>query len=613
MFKKWWFYVILAVVIVLIAVPLITIIRLNNSVYDLSFNYEEVKVEDLLTEIAKKNLYYDAEGKSLEIEVNQDIINSILKDQLAQMDLGLPAKLTIQGAAFKTADQRIYINAKYGKMISLPISALIHFEPDATGINIYADSINLGNKKAPKLVEKQIPLDMLKYSIKYADLGVPQIFTVEDIKFSTGNVKAVVQLDVDAIKALARDYRNQLETSINSLKATAGETVATFIDRALAEGLLSDQNVNKYVDQVLGNEELVNSAVLFALAPDLDKYAKGLETYQTAIMEWAAPLSTIRFGGTINETVDSVLYNQELQDMLTWFIPAATLNQYVDTADTYYTTVNDALNSLQFDGTIDGTVDTILYNQALQDALTLFIPAATLNEYVNTADMYYTAYKDASSSLTKLSNVISSGDIEGAVKQLINDRDLYNALTVVVDDSDVDYYRESIAGYYQMYADVTKSLTDALEKIPDEDINKYVNDVVKFANEVDNGKDYVASLIAGIDTNSIKSVVDFLDQDQGAVNELKKMVHPTYYHNFIAYVDNLDVIKQYLVDSVKAADISAVQEGANIINDINNDLMNVLDLLKDKKYEQAGSAMGQINFKQAEKFIEEQKEAAGIK
>jgi len=605
MFKKWWFYVILAVVIILIAVPLGTIISLNNSVYDLSFNYEEVKVEDLLTEIAKKNLYYDAANKTIEVEVNQDVVNSILKDQLAQLDLGLPAQFSIHGAAFKTADQRIYINAKYGS-INLPVSALVHIEPDATGINIYADSINLGEKKAPGLVTKQIPLDMLKYSIKYADLGVPQIFTVKEIKFSTGNIKAYVQLDVDAIKALARDYRNQLETSINTFKASAGETVATFIDRALAEGVLSDENVNKYVDQVLGNEELVNSAVLFALAPDLDKYAKSLETYQAAIVEWAAPLSTVRLDGTINETVDSILYNQELQDMLTWFIPAATLTQYVDTADTYYQTVNDALNSLQFDGTIEGTIDTILYNQALQDALTLFIPAATLNEYVNTADMYYTAYKDASSSLNKLGKVLGKGDIEGAVKQIINDKDLYSALTMVIPEDNVDYYLDSVAGYYQMYADITDSLTEALESIPDEDINKYVNDVVKYANQIDDGKAYVTSVIAGIDTNYIQALVTFLDQDQGAVNELKKMIHPTYYHNFMVYVDNLDIIKEYLIQSVKAADVSAVKEGAAIINDINDDLMNVLELLKEKKYEQAGAAMGQINFNDAQEFIEAQ-------
>jgi hypothetical protein len=602
MFKKWWFYVILAVVIILIAVPLGTIIRLNKSVYDLSFNYEEVKVDDLLTEIAKKSLYYDAETKTLEVEINQDLINSILKDQLAQLDLGLPEKFSIQAAAFKTADQRLYINAKYGS-INLPVSALVHIEPNETGINIYADSINLGDKKAPGYIANQIPVDQLRFSLNYADFGVPQIFTITDVKYGTGNVNAFIQLDVEAIKALARDYRNELETTINSFKLSAGEPIATFIDKALAEGLLSDTNVNKYVEQVLDNEELVNSAVYFAVSPDLDKYSKSLETYQKAISDWAAPLSTVKLDGTLEETVDSILYNQELQNMLAWFIPAATLTEYVDTADTYYTTVNTALKSLQFDGTLEGTLDTVLYNRALQDALTLFIPAATLNDYVNTADQYYSAYKSASNSLNRLSRILEKGDIEGAVQQIINDRELYGALSVVIPKDNIDSYIGSISEYYQLYADVTTALTDALESIPDEEINKFVNEAIKYAYDVDNGKSYLTTLIAGVDTQYIQDYVEYIDQNETV---LKSMIHPVYYDDFMAYVDSLDVLKQYLVDNIKSADVSAVKEGADIINEVNKDLMNVLDLLKSQKYDQAGAAIGKISFDKVEAFIEAQ-------
>ena len=50
--------------------------------------------------------------------------------------------------------------------------------------------------------------------------------------------------------------------------------------------------------------------------------------------------------------------------MLAWFIPAATLTEYVDTADTYYTTVNHCTQELEFDGTLEGTLDTVLYNRA---------------------------------------------------------------------------------------------------------------------------------------------------------------------------------------------------------------------------------------------------------
>ena len=136
---------------------------------------------------------------------------------IGTIGLGLPKNLTIQEVAFKTADQRIYINAKYGS-ISLPISAKIFIEPSDTGISISAGELNLGKKKAPKFVTKRVPIDQLTYAINYSDLGVPQVFTIKDIKYGTGNLNAFIELDVDAIKALAKDYVNEFEVEINSFK-----------------------------------------------------------------------------------------------------------------------------------------------------------------------------------------------------------------------------------------------------------------------------------------------------------------------------------------------------------------------------------------------------------
>lgn len=550
MLKKWWFYVIVAVVIIIIAVPLSTIIRLNNSVYDdLSFTY--VQLEDPLTEIAKKHLYYDAATKTAEIEINQDLINSLIKDQLEQLDLGLPKQLTIQEVAFKTADQRIYVNAKYGA-INLPISAKIFIEPSDTGISISAGEINLGKKKAPKFVTKRIPTDQLKYTVNYADLGVPQVFKVKEIKYSTGNLNAFIELDVDAIKDLAKDYVDELEVEINSFKRTAPEAVATFIDRALAEGLLSDANVEKYVDQVLNNEELVNSAIYFALAQDLDKYAKGIEKYRQAIVEWAEPIQTIKLDGSIDEIAESIIENGELHDMLAWFIPAATLSEYVDTASSYYT-----------------------------------------------------IYKKAEGSFNNLSAALQSGDIERAVKQLVADRDLYQALTAVIPSESVDYYLGSIQGYYNMYADITRSLTEMLESIPDDEITEYVNQAVKYAYEIENGQQYILDILAGIDTKYIQDIVYYLNEDEYIKSQLELM-GPDSYEIFMAYVDNLDLVKEEIIAAIKNADVAAVKEGADIVKNINSDLVYVLDLLKDQKYEKAGEAINKIRFDQAEKFIEKQ-------
>ncbi|HZK26877.1 MAG TPA: hypothetical protein VFD00_04965 [Thermoclostridium sp.] len=553
MFKKWWFYVIIAVVIVIIAIPISTIIRLNNSVYDdLSFTY--VKLEDPLTEIAKKYLYYDANTKTLEIELNQDLINSFVKDELEKTDLGLPDKLSIQEVALKLADQRVYINAKYGS-ISLPISAKVFIDPSDTGISISVGEFNLGDKKAPKFVTKRLPTDQLSFSFNYADLGLPQLFAIEDIKYSTGNLNAFVKLDSEAIKALAKDYVDELEVEINSYKRTASDSVATFIDRAMAEGILSDANVDKYVEQVLNNEELVNSAVNFIVAKDLDKYSKGFASIQDNVIEWAEPIQTVKFEGTVEDIVVSLIDNNELHEMLAWFIPTATISGYVDTASTYYS-----------------------------------------------------LYKNAEGSFNNLSVSLQGGDIERAINQIVADRDLYAALTAILPSDSVNYYIGSIQGYYNMYADITKALTDALDSIPDDEITEYVNQAVKYAYEVDNGKDYIINLLAGVDTRYVQEIIYYLDADDGFIKAQIDMIDPASYDYFMLYVDNIDWVKSEVISSIKVADISAVKEGADILQEINRDLVYVLDLLKDQQYEKAGTAIGNMNFDKAENFIEKQSE-----
>jgi len=609
LFKKWWFYVIVAVVIIIIAVPLSTIIKLNNSVYDdLAFNY--VETDNLLTEIAKKHLYYDASTKTVEVEINQDLINSLIKDQLAQLDLGLPKQFSIQEVAFKTADQRVYVNAKYGA-ISLPISAKIFIEPNDTGITISAGEINLGKKKAPKFVTKRIPTDQLKYEIKYADLGVPQVFTIKEIKYSTGNLNAFIQLDVDAIKGLVKDYVDDLEVEINSFKRTAPEAVATFIDRALAEGILSDANIEKYVDDVLNNEELVNSAIYFALAPDLDKYAKGVEKYRQAIVEWAEPINTIKLDGSVDEIVESIIANDKLHDMLAWFIPSATLSEYVDTADFYYTIYKNAEGSLNNlgaalqSGDFDTAVKQLVADKELHQALGMVIPAATISDYVGKINSYYSIYKKAESSFNKLSAALQSGDIEKAINMIVADKDLYQTLTMVIPAGSIDSYLDQIQGYYDMYADITNSITELLESIPDDEITEYVNQAVEYAYEIENGQQYILDILAGVDTKYIKDMVYYLNEDEYIRSQMELM-GPESYDTFMAYVDDLDTVKSEIITAIKSADVAAIKEGANIIKNINSDLVYVLDLLRDQQYEKAGDAINKIRFNDAEKFIEKQ-------
>ena len=83
--------------------------------------------------------------------------------------------------------------------------------------------------------------------------------------------------------------------------------------------------------------------------------------------------------------------------------------------------------------------------------------------------------------MNNLSVALQGGDI-GAIKQLVADG-TYQALTMVIPSESVDYYLGSIQGY-NMYADITRSLTEILESIPDDEITEYVNQAVKYAYEI---------------------------------------------------------------------------------------------------------------------------------
>jgi hypothetical protein len=270
-------------------------------------------------------------------------------------------------------------------------------------------------------------------------------------------------------------------------------------------------------------------------------------------MEWAAPIQTVSFEGSLEEIADSIIYNDELHDMLSWFIPVATLSEYIDTADTYYT-----------------------------------------------------VYREAQGSLNTLGMALERGDIEMAIRQLVADRDLYKALTTVLPSESVDYYLGSIQSYYNLYADVTKSLTEALNSIPDDEITDLVLQAVEYAYMVDDGRSELLNIITGIDTRVVKEIVEYCNNDDGVIKAYIDTIHPDYYNQFLLYVENIDGLKQQLIASIKSADIDAVKEGANIIKDINSDLVNVLNLLRAQKLEAAGAAMGKISFDKAEAFINEQ-------
>jgi len=104
----------------------------------------------------------------------------------------------------------------------------------------------------------------------------------------------------------------------------------------------------------------------------------------------------------------------------------------------------------------------------------------------------------------------------------------------------------------------------------------------------------------------VQDIVAYCNSDEGVIHDYISMINPTDYDVFMLYVDNLDTVKADIIKSIKGADIDAVKEGADIINDINDDLMYVLKLLRNQDYEKAGDAMGKISFDKADSFIKKQ-------
>ena len=321
------------IVLVLIALPLTFIYSMHNSVYDCSFTYQEI--DDVLLEVARKHTYYDANNQTVEIMINQDMINSLIKDELDNLPLDLPDNISIEEVMFNTSDQRVYVNAKYSRL-NVPISAKLNVSFFEEGIEVVADNLMLGEKKAPGFIRNQFSSDMLEYTLKYEELGIPQVFAVEDVVFGTGILKAKIQLEEDKIIDLALEYREDILNQLEQYKVGQSEVVVTFLDKWLDTGILSEENVGEYVQKLLSNGELVNSAIYFATADDYSGYTDTIEESQQKVMEWIEPLEDIRYYGTIDDTFNNIVYNAGIRDFLSWFLPERAVQEYVEMAEEYF-------------------------------------------------------------------------------------------------------------------------------------------------------------------------------------------------------------------------------------------------------------------------------------
>jgi len=560
--------IIVVIVVVILAVGVGTVLSINNSTYDCSFVY--VPTDDLINEIAKKHTYYDAIDKTVEIELNQDLINSLIKDNYESLGIALPDNFTIKEMLFNTKDQRLYINGKYGS-INIPLSAKININVTEEGLDIDASDFNLGDKKAPGFIMNQIPQDSFKFSIKYEDLDLPSeitgLFSIKDIQFGSGNLKVFIQLNEDEIKKLALDYRDDLMETINSFKSEQSETIDLFITRLLdSTKLLTDEKVNEIVDFILNSEELVNSAIYFALAEDLDKYTEQFEIVQKAITDWAAPLSDIKYYGSIEETVDKVLYDEKLRELLAWFLPEDQIDEYIATIEEYYGMYEEYM------GMYDDLLATM---EDLQDTL---------------GSISITSTEDIDTLVATLKDqIFENEDLKSILSQFVPES-TFEDISGTIDDFVAMYH-----DYLQMFEDLQNNIAEAASGIDIDSFNTTFNDytsiTLEYVDQLDDLQEIAIDAVEQVDTQMIKDLVHFLEFGSTFGEEFISTIHPDNYATFRAVIDDLDDFKLATLDVLDIIDPNTIKEDVetniNIAQEWIDFADDVVSMLENKQVEDA--------------------------
>lgn len=601
--------IIAAVVLIVLAVGLGVVLSIHNATYDTDFVY--VQPEDLIKDLAYKHTYYDARTKTVEVELNQDLINSLIKDNFDQLGIALPDGFSLSSLLFNTKDQRLYINAKYGS-INIPISAKLNLGLQDDGITVTASDLNLGKKKAPALVTNQVNLSDFAFDFKYADFDLPDIFTVKDVQFGTGIIRAYIELKPEGIKSMAMEYRDDAQRQINEFKRGQSEYIDNFITKLLDQTkLLSDEKISEYVDFVLDRGELVNSAIFFALTDDLSGYMRPVEAVQSFVVDLVAPLSIIKIYDDIDETFEKIVYDRELRDLLAWVLPQSQIDEYIDFAEEYYgmygdvmylvDDLKDTFSTLTFSGdSIEDTVaqlqSKIFRNQRLLSLLSDYVPTDSFGEIADMIDEYLGLYGDVFAMIEDLQSTFSAidftgGSIEETIDQLqsqiFRNKKLMNLLADFIDTSMFTDIGDMIDEYYAMYEDILETISDTAAGVDLsglEDAAVALEDLGEQAKEL---QDFVVEVVAQVDTLLIQDLMHYIE-NFGEFG--RTFISSLPYDGYVVFrdgIDNLEAIKTDTINITRDFNLSFIYDNVKTIRDIASFADNVVTMVEDLELQEA--------------------------
>lgn len=567
--------IVAAVVLVILGIGVGTVLSIHNSTYDCSFVY--VQPDDLVKEIVTKNTYYNADTKTVEVSINQDLINSLIKDNFENLDITLPNKFSIKEILFNTKDQRVYINAKYGS-INIPISAKVNVELSQDGVNISASDLNLGNKKAPGIVANQVPMDAFAFSFKYEDFDLPDIFTVKDIQFGSGYLTAYVEILPDGIKSMAMDYRNQILSEIEKFKNSQPELINTFITDLLdSTAVLSDAKVNEFVDFVLSNGELVNSVIQFALAEDFSVYTKPIETavatvqeaVEETVEELIAPLDVIKYHGSIEETFENIIYDAELRALLEKFLPAEQIDEYIATAEEYYALYEE------YYGMYEEILD--MSDELGETFASLSFSADSIESIEGTvASLQNKIFRNA-----RLINLVSDYIPTESFAEIADTIDEYLAL-----------YHE----YLDLYNDTLDTIASSASEIDTSAIHEYADFALEYLAQTDDVKELVIDAVSQVDTQLIKDLVFYFENFGRFGRDFIDTLPEGSYAVFRDIIDNLDLYQADIIALTDDINTESIAKNIATVKDINNFANEVVNMLENKEILEAVDAIMNENY-----------------
>ncbi|MDD4422820.1 MAG: hypothetical protein PHD46_07270, partial [Eubacteriales bacterium] len=394
---------------------------------------------------------------------------------------------TMRIPTFNTHDQRLYVNSKYG-FLNIPLSLKVEVKILDDGLEISGGDLKIGSINAPGFIKKQIPENDLKYSFKYADFDLPDVFTVKDVKFGSGIMKVTIHLIPEKIAQYAADQRNTVMSEIDKFKSGQSSYVTTFINKLVGSGALSEAKIKEYAMSLLEEEDLINSALLFATTSDPGRYEAKMTAVQNKVTEWTAPLQNIKYYGSIDETVSKVLYDQDVRDLLSWFVPDSSMTEVTKTVEEYYGMYKDYY----------GMYEDIL---ASIDSSAAGIDTKKIREYTKLLLENTSQVEEARIYLRK--KVSELDDTE--LKQFIGFFEMND---------------KAAAEYYEDLKDLRSAAKDVLDK-------SYAADVEKINTVIDNRSKFVVDVVNKLKSKEYEQVLDRISND-GIIDKKTKALIDNY-------------------------------------------------------------------------------------